>query len=58
MQKIIDIFDIDYAGIDFLVDNGNLIFNEIEDTVGARMVYAKTDIDIINLYCEYIKDEL
>ena len=58
VQKVIDLFDIDYAGIDFLVDNGNLIFNEIEDTVGARMVYAKTDIDIINLYCEYIKDEL
>lgn len=57
-KKSSTFFDIDYAGIDFLVDNGNLIFNEIEDTVGARMVYAKTDIDIINLYCEYIKDEL
>lgn len=58
IQKVIDLFDIDYAGIDFLYDKGNLIFNEIEDTVGARMVYAKTDIDIIRLYCEYIKNEL
>lgn len=58
VQKIIDHFDIDYAGIDFLYDGGNLIFNEIEDTVGARMVYAKTDIDIIKMYCEYIKMEI
>ena len=49
---------IDYIGIDFLFDNGHLIFNEIEDTVGARMVYDKTDIDIIKLYCNYIKKEV
>ncbi len=55
VQKVIDLFDVDYAGIDFLYDNGNLIFNEIEDTVGARMVYDKTDIDIIKMYCEYVK---
>ncbi len=58
VQKVIDLFDIDYAGIDFLYDNGKLIFNEIEDTVGARMIYTKTDIDIIKLYCEYVKKEI
>lgn len=43
-----------YYGIDFLFNGGQLIFNELEDTVGARMVYDKTDIDIIDLYIEYI----
>ena len=32
-----------------------LVFNELEDAVGARMLYAKTDIDIIGEYCEHIK---
>ena len=43
-----------YYGIDFVFNNGKIVFNEIEDTVGARMVYEKTDIDIIKLYCNYI----
>lgn len=55
VKKIISLVDSDYIGIDFLFNNGGLVFNEIEDTVGARMVYEKTDIDIIKLYCEYIK---
>ena len=48
----------DYIGIDFVFNNGRLVFNEIEDTVGARMVYDQTDIDILSLYCDYIKEEL
>lgn len=58
IQKIISLIESDYIGIDFIFNNGRLVFNEIEDTVGARMVYEKTDIDIIKLYCEYIKQEL
>ena len=58
VKKIISLVDADYIGIDFLFHNNNLVFNEIEDTVGARMVYEKTDIDILNLYCEYIKNRL
>lgn len=58
VEKIISHVDADYIGIDFLFHNGNLVFNEIEDTVGARMVYDKTDIDIIKLYCEHIKISL
>mgnify|MGYP000090003010 CR=1 FL=1 len=57
MKKYIKIISI-YIGIDFLFDGGHLIFNEIEDTVGARMVYDKTDIDIIKLYCDYIKKNI
>lgn len=58
VERVMSLVDSDYIGIDFLFNNGELVFNEIEDTVGARMVYAKTDIDIIKLYCEYIGDTL
>ena len=38
-----------------MFNGGKIVFNEIEDSVGARMVYEKTDIDILRLYCDYIK---
>lgn len=58
VYKVISLVDSDYIGVDFLFHNGALVFNELEDTVGARMVYSKTDIDILNLYCDYIKKEM
>lgn len=58
VKKVISLMDSDYIGIDFLFHSGQLVFNEIEDTVGARMIYEKTDIDIIRLYCDYIKKEM
>ena len=48
----------DYYGIDFVFDNGKAVFNELEDAVGARMVYANTEIDIIGMYIDYIKGSL
>lgn len=55
IQKIIDLFDFDMVGIDFILDdNGNLVFNEIEDVVGARMLYQCSDIDIVKEYLSYI----
>ena len=41
-----------------MFNGGKIVFNEIEDSVGARMVYEKTDIDILRLYCDYIKKEM
>lgn len=55
VKKIIDLVNGDYYGIDFVFNNSEIVFNELEDTVGARMVYDKTDIDILNLYCDYIE---
>ena len=56
VQKIIDQFDFDLVGIDFIIgDSGELIFNEIEDVVGSRMLYQCTDINIVQRYLEYIK---
>lgn len=55
IKKITTLVQGDYYGIDFVFNNGKPVFNELEDTVGARMIYAKTDIDILARYCEYIK---
>ncbi len=55
VEKILNYLPVDYVGIDFLVhENGDLLFNEIEDIVGARMLYQCTDIDVISLYMQYI----
>ena len=57
-KRIIDLVDGDYYGIDLIYDGNRPVFNELEDTVGARMVYDLTDIDIIGMYCEYIKQNI
>lgn len=59
VQKIIDLFNFDMVGIDFILDdNNNLVFNEIEDVVGARMLYQCSDIDIVNEYLSYISKKI
>lgn len=55
VKTIIALVNGDYYGVDFLFDNGRLVFNELEDTVGARMVYATSDVDILKQYCDYVK---
>lgn len=57
IKKITALINGDYYAIDFVFNNSKIVFNEIEDTVGARMVYDKTDIDIIHLFCEHIKNQ-
>lgn len=57
--KITDKFDFGLAGIDFIIgDDGELIFNEIEDVVGSRMLYRCSDINIVELYLKYILQQL
>ena len=58
IRKISSLFNYDYIGMDFVFDKGKMVFNEIEDSVGARMIYSKTNIDIIKEYCEYIKNSI
>lgn len=48
----------DFIGIDFLLKDNQLYFNEIEDVVGTRMLYTITNINIIKKYCNYIKKEI
>ena len=58
ISKITKLVHIDYAGIDFIYNNGEPVFNEIEDPVGARMLYENTDIDIVEIFVKYIVDNL
>jgi len=59
VQTIIREFEFGLVGIDFLIgDKGELIFNEIEDVVGSRMLYKCSDINIVELYLKYIIEDL
>ena len=56
VEQIINHFDFGLVGIDFIIgEEGELLFNEIEDVVGARMLYACTDINLVRLYLEFIE---
>lgn len=59
VQKIIDAYDFGLAGIDFMfTDDGKLIFNEIEDAVGSRTLSMLSDINILEVYINYIKEKI
>lgn len=59
IRKIIREFDFGLVGIDFILeDQGELIFNEIEDVVGSRMLYQCSNINIVHRYLRYILDRL
>jgi len=59
VRTIIGKFEFGLVGIDFLIgDNGELIFNEIEDVVGSRMLYKCSDINIVELYLKFIIEDL
>lgn len=51
-------FEFGMAGIDFLFDRDDrLVLNEIEDVVGARMLYAcAPEIDIVGEYVAYVME--
>ena len=46
--------EMDFVGIDFLVCDERLIFNEIEDVVGTRMMYELYDMDAAEMYMRYV----
>ena len=54
VDKIISNFEFSFVGIDFIYNSGKLIFNEIEDAVGTRMLFAHTRIDPVAEYLNYI----
>ncbi|HLR60352.1 MAG TPA: ATP-grasp domain-containing protein [Pseudogracilibacillus sp.] len=59
IKKIIHHFDFGLVGIDFLINNeGDLLFNEIEDVVGSRILSETTDINLLRKYITYIKSIL
>lgn len=58
VRKVISLFDFDFVGIDFVFHEGELVLNEIEDVVGARMLYAHTNIDVVGEYLTHILQKL
>lgn len=59
VYRIVKEFDFDLVGIDFLIgDDGNFILNEIEDVVGARMLYKCMDINLVGEYLGYILNKI
>lgn len=59
VRRVISKFDFGMAGIDFILDDGeNMILNEIEDVVGARMLYrCAPEFDIVREYVRYLVEE-
>lgn len=45
----------DFIGIDFLLHNNILFFNEMEDVVGTRMLYDAANLDAAKIYVDHIK---
>lgn len=59
VETIMEQFDFGLVGIDFIIGNeGELIFNEIEDVVGSRMLYQCSDINIVERYLNFIRVRL
>jgi len=53
-----EIFDFGLVGVDFIFHKGKAVFNEAEDVVGTRMLYQYTDIDIVQVYLDFILGKL
>ncbi len=50
--------DAGLIGVDFVFHQGRLVFNEIEDAVGTRMLYALNERDIVRDYLSFILGKL
>ena len=56
--KIANLLNAVFIGVDFLLTKDGFKIIEIEDPVGSRMVYKATDIDIIGMYIDYIRNNI
>ncbi len=59
VNQIISAFQFGLVGIDFFYSDGEFVLNEIEDVVGARMLYqCYPKIDLLEQYFSYIVDKM
>ena len=54
VDTVLSEMSFDLCGIDIVFDKGKPLLGEIEDAVGARMLYSLTDIDLPAMYLDYI----
>ena len=52
--KVATLLNADYIGVDFIKINDKWCVNEIEDPVGARMLFKTSNINVIELLVDYI----
>ena len=52
--KVASSLNADYIGVDFINIDGKWCVNEIEDPVGARMLFKTSNIDVVELLVRYI----
>lgn len=59
VKKLHETLRLDFVGVDFLPDGkGGYVVNEIEDSAGARMLYKTSDIDVADVFAEYVASVL
>jgi gamma-F420-2:alpha-L-glutamate ligase len=60
VNKICELFSFGLVGIDFIIDEeSHFLLNEIEDVVGARMLYqCNPDIALLEKYFSFILDKI
>ncbi|MCR5692099.1 MAG: ATP-grasp domain-containing protein [Eubacterium sp.] len=60
VNRVIACFDFGLVGIDFILDQeNNFVLSEIEDVVGARMLYkCRPDIDLLERYFSFIIEKI
>ena len=56
--KISELLKSDYIGVDFIIHDKGFVVNEIEDPVGAKMLFKVAGIDAVSLFIEDIKSKL
>ena len=58
VKKLQNELKFDFIGIDFLPDEKGMVLNEMEDAAGTRMLYACTDIDIVEIFTKHVLQTL
>ena len=54
VRRVAEGFSFGLVGVDLIYEGAHPVLNEIEDVVGARMLYTYTEIDIADRYVDYI----
>lgn len=54
VEAVASALPLHYAGVDIMHDHGRAILNEIEDPVGARMLYIYTKLDPAALHIRFL----
>ncbi|NLI21274.1 MAG: ATP-grasp domain-containing protein [Clostridiales bacterium] len=47
-----------FAGVDLLCHGGAPVIGEVEDVVGSRMLYQVSDLDIVGLYLDRLRERV